>query len=109
MDTSMANSSVVRSSGGNLKATAVVDLHDHAVDLVAEVVSALLPSGAVVVHGGEAAQGADLGVDREAERGEVVEGLGVTIEGRPPLQLAELVRPQGQPAGGGLGRVLLAE
>ena len=46
----------------------VVDLHDHAVDLVVEVVAVLLPPLAVRLHLVEVRQHGDLGVHRQAGR-----------------------------------------
>ena len=60
----------------------VVDLHDHAVDLVVEVVAVLLPALAVRLHLVEVRQHGDLGVDRQAEPPQEVERLVVAGEAR---------------------------
>ncbi len=57
----------------------------------------------------EPGDGADLGVDRQPERREVLEGLGVAGEGRPALHLAQLVCPQVQAPRRGDRRVLLPQ
>ena len=69
----------------------VVDLHDHAVDLVGEVVPLGLPLAAVGVHLVEAGERADLRVHRETKVAEEVERLVVGGEGGTALDLAELV------------------
>ncbi len=62
-----------------------VDLHDDPVDLVAEVVAVLLPVPAVPVHGVDALEHPDLGVDGKAELPEVVERVVVVLERRARL------------------------
>ena len=64
--------------------TEVVDLHDHAVDLVVEVVAVLLPPLAVRLHLHEVREHRDLGVDRQAGGPEEVERLVVAGEAAAP-------------------------
>ncbi len=74
-----------------------------------EVVAVLLPALAVAVDLLQARQQLDAGVDRQTQRPDVVEGLVVGGEGRPTLDLTQLVGPQGQVPGGGDRGVLLAQ
>ncbi len=86
----------------------VGDLHDGAVDLVGQIVAVLLPALAEGHHVVDVVERADLGVHREAELAEKLEGLLVAGHRRSALDLAELVGPQRQLAPGGDRRILLA-
>ena len=93
----------------------VVDLDDHAVDLEVELVSTLLPVEAVLGDRVDRLERDDVGVDREPERGDVVElgpvrrQLRTAVVGVVEPELSELVAPERQLALGGLGRVLLTQ
>ena len=87
----------------------VVDLHDDAVDLVGERVALVLPGAAVLVDGFERVEGADLGVHRQAEVAEHVEGLVVARELGAAFDLTELVAPDRELARRGDLRVLLTQ
>ncbi len=82
-----------RPAGGSqlLAPRQVVDLHDHTVDLVVEVVAVLLPAEAELVHRVERPLTADLRVHREPEVAQEVERLVVGGELR--------ARPRSHPAG----------
>ena len=72
----------------------VVDLDDDAVDLVGEIVAVLLPVLAVSEHVVERGERLRLRVDREAERAQVRQRLGVARQRRTALDGAELVGPE---------------
>ncbi len=95
----------------------VVDLDHHTVDLVVEVVAALLPAAAEGECVLEPVHDPPLGVDREPGSTEPVHRLGLrggelgrhrhTAGGS--LELAHLVRPEGERTARGDRRVLLAQ
>ena len=124
MLTMMSRSSVVFSSGGNLYAIAqrgarrdthlralpeVVDLHDDAVDVVAERVPVRFHPLAEPEHAFEIVERLDVRVHREAERREPRERLLVRPQPRATFFRAELIRVQREVAGRGDARVLLAQ
>ena len=53
-----------------------------------------LPVVAEALHLGERGQSLHLGIDRKAERAQVIEGVVMAREGRRPLRLSELVGPE---------------
>ena len=76
----------------------VVELHHHAVDLVPEVVSMVLPVQAVGEHVVERGEHPDLRVDREPERRRATRATpcGWAARGRPPPDRAGTTRTTGR-------------
>ncbi len=87
----------------------VVELDDDTVDLVVEVVAALLPVQTVGGDLVDRGEGLHVFVDGEAEGGGELEHRDVAREVRAPDHLAELVAEEGQIAAGRHGRILLTK
>ncbi len=73
-----------------------IDLHHHPVGLVVELVAALLGVDHVPFHLFQVLHRPGFRVDPQSERLQVLQGLGVGLEGRSVLDVTELVHPDRQ-------------
>ena len=104
-----------RGSAGGAQVVALpvaVDLDNHAVNLVVDVVAVLLPLGAVAGHLLQGGRAFDIGVDRQAHRAEVLQVLRMAFSARRTGSAGiglRAVAPEAQTPGCGHGGILLAQ
>src|SRR5450759_983705 len=88
-----------------------IDLHDHAVVLVWQIVAFVMPLAKEADHAVDIEPLGPIGVYRETKGGEPSQRLRLAADGRPPIRafLNELVRPRRQPSSGCHARIQLSQ